>query len=142
MSTSPSPKRNPQGIIEIFSYKTATVAILNHKVDTIDQSSSYVRWMNLGQFSINVVTHLINAITVTICSLDGFHWPLAMDIPIFRMGKRTFVICFPGLTYALQFPPICEPTHIGFLEKIFEKSSHYYDYAENDPQYFGKKTPL
>lgn len=94
--------------------------------------------MGQGKFSIKIVTEAVNAITMAFCSLDGFQWPLAKDMPVVRIGRRTFVIGFPGLVYALQFPAIFEPKHIISLEKNLMRLTHYHNYADYNFQCYGK----
>lgn len=127
------PKRCPNGTItELFRYPTAAVMFMNYETE------QNVRLLGLGVFFVDVIVQTANPILTTVCSVNGFQWPLAKDIPIIRMGKRTFIFGLPGLLFALQFPSVCGPTLMGRLERVFMRFGHYHDFADSNPTGLGK----
>ncbi|KAJ1391851.1 hypothetical protein SESBI_36284 [Sesbania bispinosa] len=114
---------------ELFSFQVSAVVLMDY-----DEGRN-IRLLSLGKFSINLFMHLTYPILVAFCSVGGFQWPLAKDIVVIRMAKRTFAIALPGLLYGLQFPKCCSDALIDYLIKVFEQHSHYKDINNNNQGY-------
>ncbi|KAK4264870.1 hypothetical protein QN277_025992 [Acacia crassicarpa] len=91
-----------------------------------------VRLLGLGVFRINLIVQTTTEppLLTTYCSVNGFQWPMAEDAPIIRVCKRSIILGFPGLLYALQFPSVCPDTHIDSLERVFMKFGHYKNFGD------------
>ncbi|KAF7839745.1 hypothetical protein G2W53_008227 [Senna tora] len=75
------------------------------------------------QFPNGKTTELFHYPIFAIMSMGLLCQPIPMasyekDTPIIRMGQRTFFFTFPGLLYALQFPRVCGPTVIAYLNIV------------------------
>lgn len=116
----------PHGsITELFSFQTSAIVLMDY-----DENET-IKLLGLGNFVVYLITQATRPIVTTVCSVDGFHWPLAKDTVICRMAKRTFGIALPGLLYGLQFPQFCEEALVDSLERVFIKFGHYYKVTDD-----------
>ncbi|KAE9610277.1 hypothetical protein Lal_00006141 [Lupinus albus] len=104
---------------ELFCFRTCTLFLMDY-----DQNQT-IRLLGIGHFMVYLMMHIFYPIMITVCSVDGFHWPLTKDTVIFRMANRTFAFALPGLLYGLQFPPYCEDSLMDALEGLFTNFGHY-----------------
>ncbi|CAL0325148.1 unnamed protein product [Lupinus luteus] len=95
---------------ELFCFRTCTLFLMDY-----DENRT-IRLLGIGQFMVYLMMHIFYPIMITVCSVDGFHWPLTKDTVVFRMANRTFAFALPGLLYGLQFPPYCEGSLMDALE--------------------------
>lgn len=120
-SSSENKKKSfPNGsITELFCFRPSSFVLMDN-----DENQT-VRLIGVGQFVVYLMMHTMHPIFITVCSIDGFHFPLTKDTVIFRMAKRTFAVALPGLLYGIQFPHFCEEALMDKLESVFIKFAHY-----------------
>ncbi|KAI4331748.1 hypothetical protein L6164_016706 [Bauhinia variegata] len=132
-------------INRIFWHELACLVLIDY------DDGQTVRFLRMGQFSVNLIIHTTSPITMAACTIDGFNLPLTVDSLIVHVARHTFVIAMPSILYGIQFPSTCDESTMDSLQNIFTMFGQYknlyervggYPFMDDEFKLWSKVRPL